>query len=81
MQSTGSGVYVATLTTILSDSCIFMEEVLNHLKIFKLKDNTGEYVAKTCASILVDDYWLESAGACKPENLGYITHIFEENSD
>ena len=34
-----------------------------------------------CAAILLDAEGLESSGAFNPEHLGYITHIFEDNSD
>ena len=30
---------------------------------------------------MIDAERLESAGAFKPENIGYITHIFEDNSE
>ena len=47
----------------------------------KLKSYPGDNVTYCCASILVDAERLESAGAFKPEHLGYITHIFEDTSD
>ena len=46
------------------------------MKSLKLKIYPGENVTELCASILVDAERLESAGAFKPEHLGYITHIF-----
>ena len=47
----------------------------------KLKIHPGENVTNCCAEILVDADRLESAGAFKPDHLGYITHIFEDTSD
>ena len=51
------------------------------MKSLKLKSYPGENVTDFCAAILVDAERLESAGAFKPEHLGYITHIFEDTSD
>ena len=51
------------------------------MKSLKLKSYPGENVTDCCAAILVDAERLESAGAFKPENLGYITRIFEDTSD
>ena len=51
------------------------------MKSLKLKMYPGENVTDCCAAILVDDERLESAGASKPEHLGYITRIFEDTSD
>ena len=51
------------------------------MKSLKLKSYTGENVTDCCAAILVDAERLESAGAFKPEHLGYITRIFEDTSD
>ena len=58
-----------------------MEETLNHIKSLKLKICPGENVIYCCAAVLVDYQRLESAGAFKPDHLGYITHIFEYTSD
>ena len=51
------------------------------MKSLKLKSYPGENVTDCCAAILVDAERLESAGAFKPEHLGYIIRIFEDNSD
>ena len=51
------------------------------MKSLKLKSYPGENVKYCCAEILVDAERLESAGSFKPENLGYITRIFENTSD
>ena len=74
-------VFVATMTTFLSDSYDVLEENLNHMKSLKLKSYPGDNVTDCCAAILVDAESLESAGALKPEHQGYITRIFEDNYD
>ena len=51
------------------------------MKSLKPKIYPGENVTDFCASILVAAERLESAGAFKPEHLGYITHIFEDTSE
>ena len=45
------------------------------MKSLKLKSYPGENVTDCCAAILVDAEHLESAGALKPEHLGYIIRI------
>ena len=55
----------------------YLVETLNHLKYFKLKDNTRQNVSYLCAENLVDDKCLESTRAFKPEHLRYITCIIE----
>ena len=55
-------------------------ETLTHMKSLKLKIYPGEYVIYCCAAILVDAERLDSAGAFKPEKIGYNTHIFEDIS-
>ena len=77
----GPEVFVSTMTTFLYDSYDALEETLNHMKSFKLKSYPGENVTDCCAAILVDAERLESARAFNPEHLGYITRIFEDNSD
>ena len=72
LTETGPEVFVATMNKFLSDSYDALEETPNHMKILKIK---------SCAAILVDAERLESAGAFKPEHLGYITRIFEDTSD
>ena len=81
LTATGPEVFVATMTTFLSDSYDALEETLNHMKSLKLKSYPGENVTDCCAVILVDAESLESAGSFKTENLGYITRIFEDISD
>ena len=54
LTATGPEVYVATMTTFLSDSYDALEETLNHMKIIKLKSYPGENVTDCCAAILVD---------------------------
>ena len=51
------------------------------MKSLKLKSYPGESFTDFCAAIFVDAERLESAGAFKPEHLGYITRIFEDTSD
>ena len=51
------------------------------MKSLKLKSYPGENVTDCCPAILVDAERLESAGAFKPEHLGYIIRIFEDTSD
>ena len=81
LTATGPEVFVATMTTFLSDSYDALEETLNHMKSLKLKSYPGKNVTDCCAAILVDAECLDSAGAFKPEQLGYITRIFEDTSD
>ena len=79
--ATGTEFFVATMTTFLSDSYDALEETLNHMKSLRLKSYPGENGTDFCAEILVDAEHLESAGALKPDHLGYITRIFEDTSD
>ena len=79
--ATGPEVYIDIMTKFLYDSYDALEETLNHMKSLKLKSYPGENVTDFCAAILVDAERLESAGAFKPEHLGYIIHIFEDTSD
>ena len=51
------------------------------MKSLKLKSYPGENVTDCCAAILVGAERLESAGALKPEHLGYTVRIFEDTSD
>ena len=81
LTATGPEVFVATMTTLLSDYYDDLEENLTHMKSLKLKNHPLEIVIDCCAAILVDAERLESAGAFKPEHLGYITSIFEDTSD
>ena len=72
-------VYVPTMTTIISDSCYSLVETLNHTNNLKLKYHPGSDAADCYDAILVNVESLESAGAFKPEHLGYIIHILENN--
>ena len=76
LTATGHEVYVATMTTILSDSYYYLVDTLNHMKNLKLKDHPGRDVADCYDAILVNVESLESAGTFKPEHLSYIIHIF-----
>ena len=76
LTATGPEVYVAIMTTFFSDSYDALEETLNHMKSLKLKSYPGENVTDCCAAILVDAKRLESAGAFKPDHLGYIIRNF-----
>ena len=81
LKATGPEVYVAIMTTFLSDSYDALEETLNNMKSLKLKSYPGENVTDCCTAIVVDAERLESAGAFKPGHLGYITRIFEDTAD
>ena len=81
LTSTGPEVYVATMTTIISDSYYSLVDTLNHTKNLKLKDHTGMYAADCYDAILVNVESLERDGAFKPEHRGYIFSIFEDTSD
>ena len=76
LTATGPEVFVTTMTTFISDSYDSLEETLTHMKSLKINSYLGENVTDCCAEILVDVERLESAGAFKPEHLGYITRIF-----
>ena len=81
LTATGPEVFVANMTTFISDSYDDLEETVTHMKSIKLKSYPGENVTDFCAEILVDAELLESAGDFKPEHLGYITCIFEDTYD
>ena len=81
LTATVHEVFIATMTTFISDSYDALEETLNHMKSLKLKIYPGENVTDCCEAILVDTERLESAGDLNTENLGYITCIFEDNYD
>ena len=51
------------------------------MKSLKHTKNWGENVTDYCTAILVDAERLESDGAFKPVNLGYITYIFKDHYD
>ena len=81
LKATGPEFYVATTATAFTNNYDSLEETLNHLKCLKIKDHTGENVAECFASILGYAKIIDSAGSSKPDNLAYITHIFENNYD
>ena len=62
LTATGPEVYVAIMTTFLSDYYDALEETLNHMKSLKLKSYPGGNVTYCCAAILLDAECLESAG-------------------
>ena len=77
LTTTGPEVYVATMTTIISDSYYSLADALNQMETLKLKDNQGGDTADCYDAILENVEGLESAGAFKPKHLGYIISIFE----
>ena len=76
LTATGPEVYVATMATIISDSYYSLVDTLNQMKNLKLKDHPGRDAADCYEAILVNVESLESAGAFKPDHLGYIIRIF-----
>ena len=81
MTATGLEVFVSTMTTFISDSYYALEETLIHRESIKLKSYRGENTTYFWSEILVDAERLEGVGAFNPDNLGCITHIFENTSD
>ena len=81
LKVTGPEVFVATITTFISDYYDALEENLTHMKSLKLKSYPGENVTDCCAAILVDAERLESARTFKTDHLVNITSIFEDTSD
>ena len=81
LTATGPEFYVATMTTIISDSYYFLVDTLNHTKYIKLKDHPGSDAVDCYDAILVNVKSLESDGAFKPKYLRYIIHIFENTSN
>ena len=81
LTATGPEVFVATMTTFISDSYEALEETMNNMKSLKLKSYPGENAPDCCAAILVYAECLESARAFNPEHLGYTNRIFEDTSD
>ena len=69
------------MTTIIYDSCYYLVDTLDHMKILKLKDHPGDCVAYFHDEILVNVESLESSGAFNTENHGYIIHIFKNTSN
>ena len=81
LTATGPEVYVATMTTIISDSYYYLTDTINQMNSLKLNDNQGGDTVDCYDAILKNVEGLESAGAFKPEHLGYIISIFENTSD
>ena len=81
LTSTGTKVYVATMTTIFYGSYNYLEENLNNLKSLKPNSYLGDNFAYLCAAILVDDKCLESTVEFNTYQLSYIIQIFEDPSD
>ena len=81
LTATGLEVFVATMNNITSDSYYSLVDTLNHTKNLKLKDHPVRDDADCYDAILVNLESLESAGAFKPEKIGYIIRIFEDTSD
>ena len=54
LTSTGPEVYVATMTTIISNYYYSLVDNLNHMKNLKLKDRPGRDVADWYDAILVN---------------------------
>ena len=65
MTATGPEVYVATTTTVLSNSYDSLVDTMNHTKSLNLMDNQGENVTDFFDKILVDVERLDSAVAFK----------------
>ena len=77
LTETRPEVFVATMTTFLSDYYDALEENLTYMKILNIKSYLGDNIKYVFAEIFVDSERLESVGTFKPENLGYITCVFE----
>ena len=54
LKATGPGVYIATMTNIISNYYYSLVDTLNHINNLKLKDNPGRYVADFYNAILVN---------------------------
>ena len=81
LTSTNPEVYVATMTTIISNYYYSLVDTLNQTKSLKLKDNQGGDAVDCYDAILVTVEILDSVGAFKPEQLSYIIRIFENTYD
>ena len=81
LTATRHEVFIATVTTFISNSYDDLEDTLTHTNSLKLKSYPGENITDCCTLILEDAERLGSAVAFKPEHLGYITRIFEDTSD
>ena len=54
MTETRPEVYVATMTTVISNYYYYFEETLNHLNSLKFKCHMGDNAAYFCATVLVE---------------------------
>ena len=81
LTETGTEIYVATMTTVIYDTCNDLEENLNNLNSLKLKSYAGDNIEYFCAEMLVYAERLQSSRAFKPNQLGYTTRIVEVTSD
>ena len=81
LTATGPEVYVATMTTIISDYYYSLVDTLNHTNNLKLKDHSGRDAVYCYDAIVVNMESLESDEAFKPKHLGYIIHMFENTSN
>ena len=68
------------MTTVFYGYYYSWGQTLNQLKCIKTKDYLGGNVAYCCAEMLVYSERLDSDRDFKPNNLGYITGIFDNNS-
>ena len=76
LTATGPVVSGAIMTTIISNSYYYLMDTLNQMKSLKLKDHPDSDAADCHDEILVNVESLESAGAFKPEHLGYISFAY-----
>ena len=81
LKATGTEVYFAIMTTLISDTYDDFVETITHVGSLKLKSFPGDNVTDFYTKILVYTKRLESDGSFKPDHLGYTTHIFEDTSD
>ena len=59
--------FVANMTTFISNSYDAFKDTLTHMKILKLKNCPGKNVIGYCDSMLVDAERLESSRAINPD--------------
>ena len=81
MTSDGPELYVATMTTFLSDYYDDLEDTLNNLESININIYSEENVTDWRDAILVDSECLKITRDFKNEHPGYITCIFEDNYD
>ena len=78
LTATRPEVYVATMTTVLYDSCFYLVDTLKHMNSIKLMNHLEGDVADCCVATLVNVESLDSSGYFKPYHLGYIIRILED---